>query len=582
MICACSIPPPQVFKRPVTRPHLKVGTVWRTALFVLILLLALQPQLHSQGSSHTSIDTAVMDSSVRSDSHSVRIGLLEAYERLTFQMHGDYSVVSLGGQEVREAKPSALRWRVRAEQVVPAQFLFSVLVASFKSRDNALALAETFEAKSIPAIVRQIGGPIEVDGRVIGDNTLYRVQVGNFKTEADAQPLIESLEDDYVPRLVREVLRNSKGSMELFDADLNENFTIKEGFRLVPSSPDCHVTIFGVLTGSGFKYEKAENRDYAGILEVYFDHEGKLAVISEIPIDVYLQGVVPSEMPAGFPDEALKAQAVLARSVVLAEKTTKHLNDPFELCAHVHCQVYSGITQEDPRTTAAVLATKGMVLVNDGHLLEAHYSAVCGGHTEDAEATWATPFSSAMEGRSCAVDSTLVLPDLTTETGVRKYILSTPNVCCNLTGHDLPLPADYGRRHFRWEVSYSRQELEGIIRDKTGVDVGTLFDILPVRRGKSGRLMEVEILGSRRNLRLKRELKIRRALSHSALESSCFIVDVVQDGDGMPLEFVLSGAGWGHGVGMCQCGAAHLADHGMKYDDIIHFYFPGASVEKIY
>lgn len=543
--------------------------------------LAVMCCYHVQTRPVTGANSRVMTSTIRSNPLTVRVGLLEAYEKLTFQMYGSYSVESLSGEPVREAKPSAVRWRARVEDSIPAQFLFSVLVNSYEHREDALALAETFEARNMPAVARQIGGPIEINGRVIGDNTLYRVQVGNFRNELDAQPLLDSLDDDYAPRIVREVLRDSHGTIELFDADLVETYTIRDGFRLIPASTDAKTTIFGVLTGSGFKYERAENREYGGVIEVYLDHSGKLAVINEIPIDTYLKGVVPAEMPAGFPHEALKAQAVLARSVVLAEKSTKHLNDSFELCAHVHCQVYTGLTQEDPRTTAAVEETKGEVLVNDSSLVEAFYSAVCGGHTEDAATTWATPSLHPSAGRPCATD-TAALPDLTTEAGARKWVLSTPNVCCNVAGLNLPVSGDYARKHFRWEVSYSRQELEGIIRDKTGVDVGTLFDILPVKRGKSGRLIEVEILGSRRNLRVKRELKIRRALSKTALESSCFIVDVVQDSSGMPMEIVFNGAGWGHGVGMCQCGAARLALDGKTAEDIFKFYFPGTMVEKVY
>jgi SpoIID/LytB domain protein len=176
----------------------------------------------------------------------------------------------------------------------------------------------------------------------------------------------------------------------------------------------------------------------------------------------------------------------------------------------------------------------------------------------------------------------VAVPDLSTESGVRKWIFSSPDVCCNLANTTLPISADYGRKHFRWEVSFSRQELEAIIKDKTGVDIGTLFDILPVKRGCSGRLMEIEILGSRRNLRVKRELPIRRALSDSALESSCFVVDVVNDDSGTPMEVVFNGAGWGHGVGMCQCGAARMAYEGASCEDIFKFYFPGTMVEKIY
>ena len=132
-------------------------------------------------------------------------------------------------------------------------------------------------------------------------------------------------------------------------------------------------------------------------------------------------------------------------------------------------------------------------------------------------------------GRLCATSERVTAPDLTTEAGVRKWINASPDVCCNLAGLNLPVSSDYARKHFRWEISYTRPELESIIREKTGVDVGTLYDILPVRRGRSGRLLEIEVLGSRRNLRIKRELKIRRSLSASALESSCFIVDVVHD-----------------------------------------------------
>ena len=523
-----------------------------------------------------------MTSSDRFNPLTVRVGLLEGYDKVTFQMHGDYRIETLSGDPIREAKPSALRWRARIERSTPAQFLFSVLVSSYQSNEEALRSAEEFEARSIPATVRQIGGPIEIDGRVIGDNTLYRVQAGNYKTEAETQELMESLEDEYAPRVVRETLRRGHGTIEFFDADLVESFYAEDGFRLVPESPGAKLTIFGVFTVTGFKYEKTENRDFAGAVELYIDEKGQLAALNEIPIDVYLRGVVPAEMPAGFPPEALKAQAILSRSVVMGQKSIKHLNDPFELCAHVHCQVYSGLTHEDERTSSAVDATKGMVLMKAGTLVDAHYSAVCGGHTEDAGSAWMTPMMHPTVGVPCTCGTELDIPDLSTEAGVRKWIQSQPDVCCNLAGYNLPVSSDYGRKHFRWEVSYSRHELEKIIKEKTGENIGTLYDIIPIRRGHSGRLTEIEVLGSRKNLRLKRELKIRRALSHSALESSCFLVDVVHDSSGVPQEVVFTGAGWGHGVGLCQCGAARKAAEGATATQIFEHYFPGMEVEKLY
>jgi stage II sporulation protein D len=523
-----------------------------------------------------------MSSTPRSNPLTVRVGLLEGYDKVTFQMHGAYSMETLAGQALREPRTSSLRWRARIEESSKAQFLYSVLVKSFRKHEDAMSLAEEFEGRGVSATVRQIGGPIEIDGRVIGDNTLYRVQTGTFKSEEEAHDLVLSLEDEFAPRIVRETLRRGHGTIECFDEDLDESYSVTDGIRIIPVSPDARMTIYGVYTVTGFRYEKTENRDYAGVVEIYVDEAGELAALNEIPIDVYLRDVVPAEMPAGFPPEALKAQAILSRSVVMAEKSVKHLNDPFELCAHVHCQVYSGLTHEDERTNAAVDATRGMVLMQDGTLVEAHYAAVCGGHTEDANLTWMTPMMHPTRGVPCTCGGTVDIPDLSTESGVRKWIQSSPDVCCNLVDYELPVTTTYGRKHFRWEVSYTRHELEKILKEKTGENIGTLYDIIPIRRGRSGRLMEIEVLGSRKNFRIRRELKIRRALSHSALESSCFIVDVVHDSSGNPMEIVFTGAGWGHGVGLCQCGAARKAVQGADAAQIFEHYFPGITVEKLY
>jgi stage II sporulation protein D len=445
-----------------------------------------------------------------------------------------------------------------------------------------MTLAEKFESEGLPAVVRQIGGPIEIDGRIIGDNTLYRVQVGNFQAEGEARALQDLLDMDYAPRLVREVIRQSKGKIEFFDADLLESLESEKGFRVIPEDDSSKVALFGVRVNSGFQYEKVEDREYSGMIEIYLDHEGQMAAFTEVPIDAYLRGVVPAEMPAAFPEETLRAQAIMARSVVMAQKSIKHLNDPYELCAHVHCQVYSGLSQVDERCAKAVDDTRGMVLTHNGLLVDGHFSAVCGGHTEDVLQTWMTPPMYASHGVACSCNDSLVIPDLSTEAGAGQWIKSRPDVYCNLQGYNLPVSSEYGRKHFRWEVSYTRHELEEIILEKTGHDIGVLYDIVPIRRGVSGRLMEIEILGSRKNLHIKRELKIRRVLSRTALESSCFLIDVVDDEEGNPMEVILTGAGWGHGVGMCQCGAARMAAEGKTYQEIIEHYYPGCEIQKKY
>lgn len=512
----------------------------------------------------------------------IRVGLLEGYDRVDFRMHGRYRMESLAGTPIRDAVSSDLKWRAKIEEAESGQFLYTVLVSVLKWHEGAIALAESFEKQGQIAVVRQIGGPIDINGRVVGDNTMYRVQVGNYRSEEEASAHLDGFPDDYSPRVVREVLKKQRGKIELFDAQIDETYSVNDGVRLIPADDDAHVTICRVRKGSGFDYEDDEDRDYSGVIEIYIDHTGNLAALTKIPIDVYLKGTVPAEMPASFPPEALKAQTILARSYVLSRRGIEHLNDPYDVCAHVHCQVYSGITHEDERTNAAVEETRGQLLMANGGLVDARYSAVCGGHTEDAKVTWMTPPMHPTNGVLCSCDGKLEIPDLATESGVAKWIRSFPDVCCNLIGRDVPAAADYSQRYFRWEISVPRSELEEIIREKTGEDIGTLYDILPLRRGRSGRLQEIEILGSRKNLRIKRERRIRRALSHTALQSSCFMVDIVQDSSGMPYEIVFTGAGYGHGVGMCQWGAASAAYLGWPHEQILSHYFPGTTIEKLY
>jgi peptidoglycan hydrolase-like amidase len=553
------------------------------AIFMAGILLANQGEQETMPLDAAEHNSEFMASNGRFSALTVRVGLLEEYKKITFQMHGCYRIESLSGDILRAAGTSKSRWRARIEESAPAQMLYSVLVASYPDSDKAMALAEIFAGQGQSAVVNQIGGPVELNGNdVVSDNTQYRVQIGNFKTEAEARALRETCDADYSPRIIREVIRKPKGMIEFFDADMTESYMTEAGFRLIPEDANATVTICSVLTVSGFTYERPEDRRYAGIVEIYLDRTGGLAALNEVDIDTYLRGVVPAEMPAMFPFDALKAQAIAARTVVMAQKATRHTNDPFELCAHVHCQVYCGVTRDDERSNRAIEETRGELLVSNGELVDAFYSAVCGGHTEDAELTWLTPMRHPALGVPCSCSDSLDYPDLTTEAGVRRWIHSSPSVCCNPNNHNLPLPADYGKKHFRWEISYTRSELEDIIRDKTGADVGTLYDILPISRGKSGRLVEIEILGSRRNLRIKRELKIRRALAKTQLESSCFLVEVLPDSTGLPMEIVFNGAGWGHGVGMCQCGAARMALDGMTYQQILEHYYSGAAVEKRY
>jgi len=409
--------------------------------------------------------------------------------------------------------------------------------------------------------------------------------VGRWASEREARGYIDDFRDEFAPRIIRQVIRPSTGTIELFDEDYSNSRLINDGIRFVPKDEDSRVTLYAVREGTGFHWEREVDRTYSGIIELRLDPRALLMALTEIPLEQYLKGVVPAEMPASYPLEALKAQAVAARSEVLSKIGVKHLNDPFDLCATVHCQVYSGSTNLHERTSEAVEATRGQMLMLNNRVAEAVYSSCCGGHTEDKINVWNPPEAPHLKGK-WDIPEDANIPndiDLSTETGVLKWIESKPETWCNADAYeDIPNILKNSSKYFRWKVSYSRRELEEIIRRKSGEDIGMLMDIIPLERGVSGRLMEIEIQGSRCNLRVQRELNIRRTLSSNYLYSACFNIDIEYGEDGRPLNFVLRGAGWGHGVGMCQVGSGIQAAKEHDYRQILEHYYPGTTIQKVY
>lgn len=327
----------------------------------------------------------------------------------------------------------------------------------------------------------------------------------------------------------------------------------------------------GLLIHADFAPEhwdaKAERR-YRGDFEVTAGPSG-LALVNVVDLEDYLRGVVPSEMSARYPAEALKAQAVASRSAALA-MTARHQAAGFDVCDNQHCQVYGGATSEHPATDEAVRATEGEVLTYDGRVARAVYSAVCGGHTESSAAAWGSdePY---LRGRPDFEGEGPNLPSPSDEQGWRAYFKSAPLVNCYQPKHT-PLHC------FRWVEVRTRQELEKSLSDV--VNVGTLKSLKPLERGASGRIIRLEVSGSKGRSVLGPERVIRNALG--GLRSAAFVVDCYAGADGVPVVFIFWGAGWGHGVGMCQVGAVGLAERGRTYKDILAWYYPGCEVQRKY
>jgi stage II sporulation protein D len=387
-----------------------------------------------------------------------------------------------------------------------------------------------------------------------------------------------------------------------------------EGDRLVAHAPSVRLAahegstfrISDVTIGIRFHWERKEDQVFEGNLILTARDAANIAIINEISLENYLVSVISSEMSGTAPREFLKVHSIISRSWLLAALDRKSTvrkpverpgteelirwynredHDIFDVCADDHCQRYQGITKiiSDMAATA-VNETRGHVLVYGTDVCDARYFKACGGITENYETAWEeTPIPYLVS----ISDSQNALPPVLSEDKAAEWVKGSPDVYCNTQDEELlaeMLPG-FDRettQFFRWKVEYTRSQLEEIIRQKSGIDFGMLNNLTPLERGPSGRIKRLRITGSKQSIVIGKELEIRRWLSPTHLYSSAFIVSTDKGRDGRPDRFVFNGAGWGHGVGLCQIGAAVMAKKGFTAEQILGHYFTGAEIKKIY
>jgi len=380
--------------------------------------------------------------------------------------------------------------------------------------------------------------------------------------------------------------------------------------RLIPSE-DSTFELYHVTIGNDFHWERKEDQAFQGNLVLRPRPDGTIAAINEIPLEDYLKSVISSEMSPAAPVEFLKVHAILARSWLLAALDRKKKtgetslperkipgkegevirwydredHDLFDVCADDHCQRYQGIRKiVSTEAEEAVRETFGRVITYQGEICDARYSKACGGLTEDFDTAWdekRVPYLTSI------ADAPVPHSPIQNEEEAARWILSAPEAYCNTKDEPflekiLPAFDRQTKSFFRWTIEYSREELEGILREKSGFDFGDLREIVPLRRGASGRICRLKIVGSKESMVVGKELEIRRWLSRSHLYSSAFLVKIKYDSRGKAEQFTLHGAGWGHGVGLCQIGAAVMAARGFSAEEILKHYFRGSEIKKIY
>ena len=371
------------------------------------------------------------------------------------------------------------------------------------------------------------------------------------------------------------------------------------------TSEDGYFELEDVVIGINFHWERKENQRFKGGLTFMIEN-GKVVAINEIPTEAYIFSVISSEMSATASLELLKAHAVISRSwllkpiihnehnatAVLEHRTDDELikwyerdsHELYNVCADDHCQRYQGITRaRTENVRLAIEATRGLVLTSHGQICDARFSKSCGGVSEVFENCWADEHYSYLERVIDSQQSTVNSQqlDLTVEANAEAWIRGEYDSLCNT--HDKEILSQVLNNYdqettdfYRWKVEYTTEQLSELVARRSGIDFGTIVALEPVERGVSGRLTRLRIVGTKRTMVVGKELEIRRWLSESHLYSSAFVVDKTENG------FKLTGAGWGHGVGLCQIGAAVMGAKGYKYDEILYHYFVDSQLNVLY
>lgn len=514
----------------------------------------------------------------------IRVFLFQGQKHVDFVLKKPFDVYDLTGKKILEDINSKLRWRIKIKENNTGEEVFRLILWETKLEDEVKKKLKAIKKIDPEAEIEEIGGDIFLNDKYINNNVKYRVYSRNYENEDDARDAMVKFRPDFNPLMDILVVENGSGNVELFDSEYEHSAEIESGLKIVPHNQENYTHFFEIRKYNTF-FQKEHFKDYyfSGTTEFGFDSKGYLYAVSEIPLEVYLKRAIFSESTSELPIEFYKSLAIALRSEIFSRFGHNHISEPFDFCDWGHCIRYYGNKFSDENIDKAVEESRGQVLKqNDNQIFDAYFTTICGGHTEKSAGLWETKSDASCTAKYDAKSISKKFKGLKEEDAVHKWINSRPDTFCNLQGKKVPRNLLITNSYFRWEVEYLRREMRELIKQKLGMDLGELIDIVPVQRSKSGRIKEVELIGSLKSIKIKGELNIRSTLAHDYLESSCFVVEKELDDDGFPLAFTIMGAGQGHGMGMCKTGASVMAIEGYNFKEIIEHYFDCADIDKLY
>ena len=505
----------------------------------------------------------------------VTVEIMGGQKQISISAEGGLNVLpdGTGGSEILGKE----RWTISTDQNKPAKTQYWVIVKRISPSDSDLIRSEVarWKQRGFSPKTFDVGTLFGVKGRVLDSRqVLVVVSPSNDKKAVHKSAKKVAAKYRVATEIHHHLLERPKGRIVAKSGDLT--VVNPSVLWFAPRNRDKTIGVSDVVTGGGGSQLETtrKDRNFFGYVYITIGRDGRLTAVNAVTADRLLMGLVPSEIFPDSPEDALAAQAVAARTELIEKLGTRHLADPFLLCSSQHCQVYSGAGREHPRTTKAVRRTRGKVLMrtNGGGLVDARYSAACGGHGEHKHIIWGGEKDKSLRG----------LPDT-------KGHVTPAQFAKGITDENIGAFLDDGRADFcgktrfsknrhRWTVELSPKEMNAFVAAKFP-KIGRVTRLVPQKRGVSGRVVSLKIVGDRGQEIINGDLAIRRLFG--GLKSSLFEVRL-KGTTNRPTSFVFRGAGFGHGVGMCQLGAIGMAKSGFRFSEILKHYYQKSEIQQLY
>lgn len=505
----------------------------------------------------------------------IRVGIIEGRDKVVFTPDRAIRVLPLGEGGPEVELPGQVRYTVEVSQSQPGTYKHFVVVHRLPvaERKAAQSVVQTWTQRGYLPEVFEVGGLFAVSGKVFDSRTIL-VGVGGTKTRSEANAIRSKLESEFgVEASIHSEISKFPSAMITLQGDgMQMKIRAREVLQIAPRAGEENAITYTIPDIQKSYGAGLETRKYTGSLIFAPDYEGKLVGMVSLGAERLLKGVVPAEMYASAPDDALRAQAVAARNNIFSAIGVRNLADPFMLRGDVMDQVYGGVGVENARTNKAVDATRGRVMFHGQKIIEAVYSSNAGGFTESNENVWDMEPRPWLRGKPDLLGSVPdAFKDGIADAEVKDFLkakVSSPSSVASVSSAKL----------FRWTKTVEPSVVEAWLKENKR-NVGEIQDVKILSRGISGRVMRLEVTGSKGKTVVERELNARRLFG--GLRSGLFVMEIVRQGSKI-VRFEFEGAGFGHGVGMCQTGAIGLAESKKGYDEILRHYYSGIQIVKLY